>query len=599
MMMNKFYLNLLFLFFSIALMGQELVVKETIYNVSSKIDDGVIELSVENGIEPIQYQWDVNRISLDAAIADKLSEGIPYQVVITDAAGKTVTKTYTVPADEVSEKLNAKMKPLVDMIGQAIFFDPFAALGIYDPIIKDDLGNIVYHPNGSPKKNSFPFIVLWLVVGAIFFTIYMRFINLRGIKHAFQLIRGDYDKPDDEGEVSHFQALVTALSGTVGLGNIAGVAVAISIGGAGATFWMIMAGFLGMSSKFVECTLGVKYRKLNANGEVSGGPMYYLTEGLKRKGMAKFGKFLAIFFAILCVGGSFGGGNMFQANQSFAQLENVFPIFEGYGFYYGLVIAAFVAVVIIGGIKKIASVTDKIVPFMVGIYILASLVVILVNFNQIGNAFSQIFSGAFTADGVSGGVIGVLIVGFQRAAFSNEAGVGSAAIAHSAVKTDEPVSEGIVALLEPFVDTIVVCTMTSLVLIFSGFAADTQGIEGAALTSAAFSSVFPWFKYVLLVAIILFAFSTMISWSYYGMKAWTFLFGNTKRMENIYKLIFLCFIVLGASVGLGAVIDFSDMMILGMAFPNILGLYFLSREVKDEMKDYFKRLKNGEIKKYS
>jgi AGCS family alanine or glycine:cation symporter len=443
-----------------------------------------------------------------------------------------------------------------------------------------------------------PLVVLWLVVGATFFTIYMGFINLKGIKHAYQLIRGDYDKPGDAGEVSHFQALVTALSGTVGLGNIAGVAVAISIGGAGATFWMILAGFLGMSSKFVECTLGVKYRRLNDLGEVSGGPMYYLSEGLSRKGYAGLGKVLAVVFAVLAIGGSFGGGNMFQANQSFAQLANVFPVFVGNGFWYGLVVAFFVGIVIIGGIKKIASVTDKIVPFMVGLYVITSLIIIFVNFAHIGDAFSEIYYGAFTADGISGGVIGVLVVGFQRAAFSNEAGVGSAAIAHSAVKTDEPVSEGIVSLLEPFVDTIVVCTMTALVLIFSGYAQDTQGLTGSALTSAAFSSVLPWFKYVLLVAIILFAFSTMISWSYYGMKSWTYLFGNTKKMENVYKVLFLVFVVVGSSASLGAVIDFSDMMILGMAFPNILGLYFLSSEVKADLKEYFRKLKSGEIKKF-
>jgi AGCS family alanine or glycine:cation symporter len=362
---------------------------------------------------------------------------------------------------------------------------------------------------------------------------------------------------------------------------------------------MILAGFLGMSSKCVECTLGVKYRKLNDLGEVSGGPMYYLSEGLRRKGVGGLGKVLAVVFAILAVGGSFGGGNMFQANQSFAQLANVFPFFEGKGFWYGLIIAFFVGIVIIGGIKKIANVTDKIVPMMVILYIVTSLIIIAVNISNVGQAFGLIIDGAFTADGITGGVIGVLVVGFQRAAFSNEAGVGSAAIAHSAVKTDEPVSEGIVALLEPFVDTIVVCTMTALVLIFSGFAQDTQGLEGSALTSAAFSSVFPWFQYVLLVAIILFAFSTMISWSYYGMKSWTFLFGNTKKMENLYKVIFLIFVVLGSSASLGAVMDFSDMMILGMAFPNILGLYFLSSEVKDDLKDYFKRLKSGEIKKYN
>ncbi|MBA4153738.1 sodium:alanine symporter family protein [Flavobacterium sp.] len=475
----------------------------------------------------------------------------------------------------LDEKINDVIKPAVDAMASVFFYKPFASFGF-----------------------DMPLVVLWLVVGATFFTIYMGFINLKGIKHAYQLIRGDYDKPGDAGEVSHFQALVTALSGTVGLGNIAGVAVAISIGGAGATFWMILAGFLGMSSKFVECTLGVKYRRLNDLGEVSGGPMYYLSEGLKRKGYAGFGKVLAVIFSVLAIGGSFGGGNMFQANQSFAQLANVFPVFVGNGFWYGLVVAFFVGIVIIGGIKKIASVTDKIVPFMVGLYVITSLIIIFVNFAHIGDAFSEIYSGAFTADGISGGVIGVLVVGFQRAAFSNEAGVGSAAIAHSAVKTDEPVSEGIVSLLEPFVDTIVVCTMTALVLIFSGYAQDTQGLTGSALTSAAFSSVLPWFKYVLLVAIILFAFSTMISWSYYGMKSWTYLFGNTKKMENVYKVLFLVFVVVGSSASLGAVIDFSDMMILGMAFPNILGLYFLSSEVKADLKEYFRKLKSGEIKKF-
>lgn len=596
--MTKFLSFFVFLFFSIAF-AQDLIVTEKISNTTNNIDDGVIELSVQNGTAPYSFKWSKQNVGLSSNKAEKLTEGEKYQVVITDAKGVSVQKKYVVPTQNVSEKLNASMKPFVAAIGEVIFYDVFAAVGIYDPILKDDAGNVLTHPNGDPKKNAFPFIVIWLVLGAIFFTIYMGFINLTGVKHAFQLIRGDYDKPEDDGEVSHFQALVTALSGTVGLGNIAGVAVAVSLGGAGATFWMIMAGFLGMSSKFVECTLGVKYRVMNDNGEVSGGPMYYLAEALKRKGMATFGKVLAVIFAILCVGGSFGGGNMFQANQSFAQLENVFPIFNGYGFYYGVVIALLVGVVIIGGIKKIASVTDKIVPFMVVVYILAALIIILANIQNIGAAFVQIFDGAFTADGVTGGVVGVLIVGFQRAAFSNEAGVGSAAIAHSAVKTDEPVSEGIVALLEPFVDTIIVCTMTSLVLIFTGFAENTAGLDGAALTSAAFSSVFPWFRYVLLVAIILFAFSTMISWSYYGMKAWTFLFGNNKRMENIYKILFLCFVVLGASVGLGAVIDFSDMMILGMALPNILGLYFLSKEVKLDLKSYFKRLKTGEIKKYN
>lgn len=475
----------------------------------------------------------------------------------------------------IDEKINDIIKPAVDALGEIIFYQPFASFGF-----------------------EMPLVVLWLIVGAVFFTVYMGFINLRGVKHSLDLIRGKYDKPGDKGEVSHFQALVTALSGTVGLGNIAGVAVAISVGGPGATFWIIFAGFLGMSSKFVECTLGVKYRKINSLGEVSGGPMYYLSEGLSKKGLPKLGKFLAVLFAVLCVGGSFGGGNMFQANQSFAQLANVFPVFNGFGFVYGIFLALLVGIVIIGGIKKIAKVTDKLVPFMVGLYLMASLYIILANITNIGEAFSIILKGAFTPDGITGGIIGVLIVGFKRAAFSNEAGVGSAAIAHSAVKTEHPISEGLVSLLEPFVDTIVVCTMTALVLVFTGFATNTAGMEGSALTSAAFSSVVPWFKYVLLITIVLFAFSTMISWSYYGMKAFTFLFGDNKKMENLYKVIFLVFVVIGSSASLGAVIDFSDMMILAMGFPNILGLYLLSGEVKSDLREYFKQVKSGEIKKF-
>jgi AGCS family alanine or glycine:cation symporter len=475
----------------------------------------------------------------------------------------------------IDQTINEAIAPWVEKLGKIIFWEPFSSIGF-----------------------NMPLVVIWLVVGAVFFTFYMGFINIRGLKHAYQLIRGDYDNPEDKGEVSHFQALVTAISGTVGLGNIAGVAVAVTVGGPGATFWMILAGFLGMSSKFVECTLGVKYRKINNKGEVSGGPMYYLSHALEARGFKTFGKILAVFFAILCVGGSFGGGNMFQANQSFSMFASVFPILDGYGFYFGILLAGLVAVVIIGGIKQIANVTDKIVPVMIGVYLLACLMIIFANISRLGEAFSLIIDGAFVAEGISGGVLGVIIMGFRRAAFSNEAGVGSAAIAHSAVKTEEPVSEGLVALFEPFIDTVVVCTMTALVLIFTGYATNTQGLEGSALTSAAFSSFVPWFRYVLLFSIFMFAFSTMISWSYYGMKAWTYLFGDTKNMENLYKVIFLLFVIIGSSASLGAVIDFSDMMILAMAFPNIFGLYFLAKEVKLDLKDYFRRLKSGEIKKY-
>lgn len=453
--------------------------------------------------------------------------------------------------------------------------------------------------NGEPQSTSIPLIVVWLILGALFFTIRMNFINVRGFKHAIHLVSGKYDDPNhDHGEVSHFQALTTALSATVGLGNIASVAIAISVGGAGATFWLIIAGLIGMSSKFVECTLGVKYRKINDKGEVSGGPMYYLSQGLAKKGMAGLGKVLAALFAILCIGGSLGGGNMFQANQAFAQFNEQFNIGDGTGWIFGIILAIAVGIVIIGGIKSIAKVTDKIVPFMVVIYVTFALIIIFMNITKLDDAFAQIFNGAFNPDAVKGGIIGVLVIGFQRAAFSNEAGVGSASIAHSAAKTEEPVSEGIVALLEPFIDTVIVCTMTSLVLIFTGYAEDPQGLTGAKMTSAAFTQEFSWFSWILTLAILLFAFSTMISWSYYGLKAWTYLFGESKAADYTYKSMFLIFIVIGSSIGLGSVLDFSDMMILGMAFPNILGLVILSGEVRQDLRSYFARVRSGEIKKY-
>ncbi len=477
----------------------------------------------------------------------------------------------------LGDRINDFFVPIVDVIAMFIFWDPIAAMGF-------DIGT------------SIPIVVVWLVFGALFFTIKMNFINVRAFKHAMDLVRGKYDDPNDEGEVSHFQALATALSATVGLGNIAGVAVAITVGGPGATFWMIIAGLLGMSSKFVECTLGVKYRVVNENGEVSGGPMYYLKNGLAKYGYGNIGKVLAVLFAILCIGGSFGGGNMFQANQAYAQLSGQFPMLSGNGPMFGFLLAILVGTVIIGGIKSIARVTEKIVPFMAVLYVAAALVILVVNFSEIGNAFAMIFKGAFAPSAAFGGFIGVIIQGFRRAAFSNEAGVGSASIAHSATKTNEPVSEGIVSLLEPFIDTVVICTMTALVIIVTGMSG-VQGVEGAQLTSQAFESVISWFPYVLVIAIFLFAFSTMISWSYYGLKSWTYLFGSSKKSELVYKLIFLIFIIVGSSVKLGAVLDFSDMMILAMAFPNILGLLILSGEVKIDLKEYLNKVKSGVIKK--
>ncbi len=508
-----------------------------------------------------------------------------------------------VQAKEVSveEKIDAFFRTyLVDPLASVLFWDPFRAVGLYDATIYDDKGNPMLDEKGNPLETKIPLVVIWLVLGAIFFTIRMKFINFRGVSHAIHLVQGKFSDPNsrDEGEVSHFQALATALSATVGLGNIAGVAVAITLGGPGATFWMILAGLLGMASKFTECTLGVKYRVIDSKGNVSGGPMYYLKTALAKKNMPVLGKVLAVLFAILCIGGSFGGGNMFQANQAFAQLSSEFPSLADHGVFFGFILALLVGIVIIGGIKSIAKVTDKIVPFMTGLYLLFSLIIIFMNISNIGAAFASIINGALAPDALKGGFIGVLVVGFQRAAFSNEAGVGSASIAHSASKTKEPVSEGSVALLEPFIDTVVVCTITALVLIFTGYGDDQQGLQGAALTSAAFQSVFPWFRYVLIVAIFLFAFSTMISWSYYGQKAFTFLFGRTNTVRIIYKLIFLFFIVIGSSSSLGAVLDFSDMMILGMAFPNVLGLVLLSGEVRKDMISYYQRLKTGEIKRF-
>ncbi|MFK7942963.1 MAG: alanine/glycine:cation symporter family protein [Paracoccaceae bacterium] len=460
---------------------------------------------------------------------------------------------------------------------------------------------------------SFPWIVGWLVVAATVFTIYFGFIQFRAFPHSIALVRGDYSDPNDAGEVSHFQALATALSGTVGLGNIAGVAVAVGIGGPGATFWMILAGLMGMASKFTECTLGVKYRNEYPDGTVSGGPMYYLTKGFEERGVPA-GKILAVLFSIFCILGALGGGNMFQANQAHAQISNVVGDYPGW--ITGVIFAAIVFAVIVGGLKSIAKVTEKVVPIMGVLYVLTAVVILLLNIDKIGWAFGQIFEGAFTGLGVAGGMVGALIQGFKRAAFSNEAGVGSAAIAHSAVRTKEPITEGFVSLLEPFIDTVVICTMTALVIIITGqlisdpdtglyvlneagtAIATVDGNSGVALTSAAFSQSFGWFQYILAIAVILFAFSTMISWSYYGLKAWTFLFGEGKVKELIFKIIFCIFVVIGAAASLGPVIDFSDAAIFAMAVVNIIGLYFLMPVVKAELNSYLARLKSGEIRKF-
>jgi AGCS family alanine or glycine:cation symporter len=448
---------------------------------------------------------------------------------------------------------------------------------------------------------SLPLIVVWLVIAGLFFTIWLGFMQVRGPKLSIDLVRGKYSSPDDAGEVTHFQALATAVSGTVGLGNIAGVAVAISLGGPGATFWMIIAGLLGMATKMAECMLGVKYRRQHADGSVSGGPMYYLRDGLAERGLGGLGKVLAVFFAIFMIGGAVGGGNMFQSNQATVQIISVTggddSFLAGNDWIVGLLFAALVGAVIIGGIKSIAKVTEKIVPFMAVLYITACIIVILWNITSVPAAFGDIFSGAFTGEGVAGGVIGALIVGFQRAAFSNEAGLGSASVAHSAVKTEEPATEGFVAMLEPFIDTVVICTMTALTIVITGVwnDPDAPDLTGVDLTSRSFETVLPWFPGVLALAVVLFAFSTMLSWSYYGMKATGYLFGDSVVAENVFKVIFLIFTVIGSAAALEEVINFSDSAIFLMSIPNIIGLYLLARVIRKEIHGYYDRVQSGEV----
>tara|TARA_R110001592_G_scaffold63118_5_gene193276 strand:+ start:3339 stop:4955 length:1617 start_codon:yes stop_codon:yes gene_type:complete len=503
----------------------------------------------------------------------------------------------------IDEKIEEKFKPFADVVSSVVFY-PISIVGIDVPIV-----------------------VILLLSGALFFTLYFKFSNITLLGVAIRATNGKYDDVDhnsvDEmagdptpggnifetvkadgviGEVTHFQALTAALSATVGLGNIAGVAVAIAIGGPGATVWMILAGFLGMSTKLVEATLGVKYREVGADGKIYGGPMYYLKKGLKEKNLAGLGKVLAVLYAIFVIGGSFGGGNMFQANQAAAQFKQLFDIESG--FIFGLVMATLVGVVIIGGIKRIGRVTEKIVPFMAIMFVGASLIILAMNFSIIPEAMVQIWDGAFKQTSVVGGLIGVMIVGFQRAAFSNEAGVGSASIAHAAVKTKFPASEGIVASIGPFVDTVIICSMTALVIVVTNLRsnlftygnldsksnvllnATNEPINGVDLTSVAFDSAIPNFSILLTIAVILFAFSSMLSWSYYGIQGWTYLFGKGKLADITYKALFLVFVVIGASSTLGSVIEFSDAMIFAMVFPNIIGLLLLAPKVKVELARY-------------
>jgi len=507
----------------------------------------------------------------------------------------------------LDQKIDRAFKPFSDFISSVIFFEVFEGA---------------------------PFVIILLVCSALFFTLYFGFPNIRFFGKAVNVVRGKYDHLDHsvagndslavdgdikdtiadeskEGEVTHFQALATAVSGTVGNGNIAGVALAIALGGPGATFWMVICGLLGMSSKFVECTLGVQYRDIGEDGTVYGGPMYYLSKGLKEKGFATLGKITAILFAVFCIGGSFGGGNAAQSNQATIVLKELMGWeSSSAGAIIGFILAVLVGIIIIGGIKRIASVTEKIVPFMAVLYLVACLYIIFSNFSFVDDAFALIFQEAFNPQAIGvGGVIGVLLVGFKRAAFSNEAGAGSASIAHSAVKTKYSASEGLVALLEPFIDTVVICTMTALVIIIFNFGGGAGSIfqyggdgsgsvmidgvayEGAGITSQAFAAYIPYSNVFLTIAVVLFAVSTMISWSYYGLQSWKFLFGRGRNADLAYKIIFLGFVVIGAAASMDSIWAFSDAMIFAMVFPNMVGLFFLFPIVKKELSRYFGAIK--------
>jgi AGCS family alanine or glycine:cation symporter len=511
---------------------------------------------------------------------------------------------FRVPVDRRTRMLEPSSGPapagLVEFTAGEPVYDPVSAR-TYTAIAPSDDGWFVQDsavawshdrlPN--PQQVSLPVVVLWLVMGALFFTLRMLFINIRAFPHALAVVSGRYDGDHEDGEISHFQALSSALSATVGLGNIAGVAIAISLGGPGAVFWLWVAGFLGMSSKFTECTLGQMYREKDATGAVSGGPMYYLDKGLAEMGLGPLGKGLAIIFALMCIGGSLGGGNMFQANQSLEAVAEVVPTIGEYGWLYGLMLMIMVGFVIIGGIQRIGAAAGIVVPVMCGIYVVAGLYILLVNAPAVPGAFASIVTEAFSPEAGYGGLVGVLVTGFQRASFSNEAGVGSASIAHSAAATDEPIREGIVALLEPFIDTLVVCTVTALVVVVTGAKVPTGA--GISTTMDAFATIIPWFPLVLAFAAILFAFSTMVSWSYYGERSAVWLFGESAVLP--YRIVFLACVFAGSVLKLGSVLDFSDLMILGMAFPNILGAVLLSGKVKAALDAYLHKLHTGAFDK--
>lgn len=476
----------------------------------------------------------------------------------------------------IDERVNDTIAPITNAVADFVF---------YSVTLFKDTANEV----------SFPLILCWLVIAAVFFSFYLGFINIRGLKHSIRVLKGEYDtNPNAKGSINRFEVLSTELSGTVGLGNIAGVAVAISVGGPGATLWMIITAFFGMSTKFVEAALGVKYRYERSDGHIMGGPMYYLSQGFSERGWPRLGAFLAMIFAVCCAFGAFGAGGMFQSNQAHSILVAVtggeMSFFADKGWLFGLIIAGIVGFVIIGGINRIAHVAEAIVPLMGIIYLTAGFIVIGINFEHIPEAIQTIITGAFSIEAGFGGLLGAIIMGVQRAAFSNEAGIGSAAIAHAPTKTDQPISEGFIGMLGPLIDTIIVCTTTALVIVTSGVYKDGIGMEGVALTTRAFESAISWFPYALAFAVIMFAFSTMLAWSYYGAKCTSYIFGNKLSVEVTYKIVFCIFVIIGAMTDLAPVISFTDAMVFTMAVPNIIGLYILAPSLKRELKDYWTKV---------
>lgn len=547
--------------------------------------------------QPVQGQ-DPATVTAPAAPAEQNAQS-PENLPAAAPAATASTESVSAKAPEggLFARINTALEPVDKFFG----------------VVNGYVGGFIFYPIPLGSSGEIQFAVLILVAGALFFTFRMGFISLRAFGHSISIIAGKYDNQNDTGDVSHFQALTTALSATVGLGNIAGVTTAIALGGPGAAFWMVLAGFLGMSSKFVECTLGQKYREVRPDGQIMGGAMYYLSRGLAELGLGPLGKLFAVCFAVLCVGGSFAGGNAYQVKGSLDAVGQTVPFFKEFPWVYGVLMLVLTAIVIIGGIRRIASTADKIVPVMCSVYVLAGLLILLKNYSAVPAAFSLILSSAFSPEAFRGGFVGVLVWGFKRAAFSNEAGVGSAAIAHAAAKTDYPIREGIVALLEPFVDTIVVCTMTALVIVITqaydyqnpAFPAEYKaqftlndqnvatGVSGASLTSLAMDSQIPGFRYVLACATFLFAYSTMISWSYYGERCWAYLFGEGFSM--VYRAIFLVFTFLGSVISATNVMDFGDLMIFGMMLPNMVGLLLLSGKVRRDLDVYWTKLKTGEL----